>query len=187
MSEEETETTPIPDPDRNEAPHERRRRAVEALRFELEKGADPGTLAALRRMNPSSPPPAFFRVMARSLDELLPKNEQLRLEVESRWAVVAQAMAMAIGPGKRGTSLLSRTSFGEALADADVAEMRVLRLLDASADQRADLLRGVVHQLVSKAQDFDPGDIAELVLTQGDAQERARRHIARSFYRHHEA
>ena len=166
------------------AAHSSRKSALEALRHALEQVADPGTLAALRRMDPACPPPAFFRLMAASLDDILPPDGQARDLAETSWALVSQAMAMATG-GRRGSSLLGRVPFGQALAQAGVAEMRLLRLLNASGEQRHALVRGVVHQLVSAGQTFDPSQLADLVLARDDdAEERARRSIARQFYRH---
>jgi hypothetical protein len=158
-------------------PEPPRHRAVAALRRVLDD-SDPGTLAALRRADPASPPAAFYRVTVTVLDDHLPEDGQRRAAEEARWSVVVSAMANAAG-------LLARVPFGEALAKAGVAEMRVLRLLEAQDTQLPDLVRHVVHQLVQKAQPFDPNDLADLVLTAGT--ERAsepRRRIARSFYRH---
>jgi CRISPR type I-E-associated protein CasB/Cse2 len=157
----------------------RRHRAVAALGRALQpERADPGTLAALRRADPASPPPAFYRVTVDVLDEHLPEAGPLRDALEIRWAVVVSAMANAQG-------LLARVPLGEALARAGVAEMRVLRLLEAQDTQLADLVRHVVHQLVQKGQPFDPDDLADLVLTGGtDRAQEPRRRIARSYYRH---
>jgi CRISPR system Cascade subunit CasB len=166
---------------------ERRTRAVQRLRYSIEKESDPGTLAALRRMRPELPPPVFFRITIDKdgsgiLDDVLPRDPEARLEAESLWALVTQAMAMAVS---HGTSLLSRTSLGEALARADVAELRVLRLLNARGDQRFSVVRGIVHQLVARGERFNPEDLAHLLLSDEDGAEPTRRRIASSFYRHH--
>lgn len=157
----------------------RRHRAVAALGRALNpKHADPGTLAALRRADPTSPPAAFYRVTVAVLDEYLPEAGPVRDALEGRWVIVVSAMANAAG-------LLARVPLGEALARAGVAEMRVLRLLEAQDSQLPDLVRHVVHQLVQKAQPFDPSDLADLVLTAGtERAQEPRRRIARSFYRH---
>lgn len=99
----------------------------------------------------------------------------MRDALETRWAVVARELARA------GDVLLAPVRLGEALARAGVAEMRVLRLLEARDAQLYDVLRTVVHQLVSKGQPFDPLQLAKLVV-RGD--EHIRRAIARDFYRH---
>jgi hypothetical protein len=155
-------------------------RAVAALRRVLE-ASNPGTLAALRRAGWTSPAAAFYCVTAGVLDEHLPEAGRRRDALEARWAVVISAMATA------HDLLDERVALGEAFAKANVAEMRVLRLLDAHDAQLADLVRNVVHQLVQKAQPFDPNDLADLVLTDGTERARdPRRRISRSFYRHAE-
>jgi predicted HD phosphohydrolase len=95
-------------------------------------------------------------------------------------------MAIALGSNPERGGLLGGPSFGEALARANVAELRVLRLLDAEPDQLADLLRHSVRQLVSHGQPFDPREIADLV-TDPRRADGARRTIARNFYRHLDA
>ena len=113
---------PVPPP--TGAPAERpRHRAVAALQRVLQ-ASDPGTLAALRRANWTSPPAAFYRVTVDVLDEHLPGAGGRRDALEARWAVVVSAMATA-------KYFLVRVPLGEALARAGVAEMRVLRLLEA--------------------------------------------------------
>lgn len=172
-----TEPEPIASPPIEATPWSKRQRAVGALRRSLE-ASDPGTLAALRRANPASPPPAFYRVTVDALDEVLSEGGPRRSAEEVRWAVVVSAMANAEG-------LLARVPLGEALAHAGVAEMRVVRLLEGHGEQLADLVRNAVHQLVQKAQPFDPNDLADLVLSDGEAWEQEpRSRIARSFYRH---
>ncbi len=155
-----------------------RREGVARLRRALEN-ADPGTLAALRRFGGDSlPPPAFYHLTVGILDEQLEglAESKLRDEVDSQWAVLASAMASAQG-------FLGNVPLGEAMAKAGVAEMRVLRLLEANANQLPDLVRNIVHQLVQKGQPFDPNDLANLVLArEGDKSPRST--IARSFYRH---
>lgn len=161
-----------------------RARALSALRHALQR-ADAGVLARLRRTDTSSPPPDFFRVSVDVLDELLPAKGERRDQEESRWAVIVQAMASALGTSPGTGGLLGGVPFGQALARAGIAEMRVLRLLEASDDQRPDLIRQVIHQLVSKGQPFSPTELADLVLDrEPERAERARRQIARNFYRH---
>jgi CRISPR system Cascade subunit CasB len=149
-----------------------RARVLAALRHTIE-AADPGTLAALRRAKPADPPAAFYRITVDLLDDDLPEAGPHRKAQEDRWVVVVAAMASAVG-------FMAKVPLGKALADAGVTEMRVTRLLEARDSQLADLVRNVVHQLVQKAQAFDPSDLANLVLSDSDE---PRRSIARSFYR----
>lgn len=140
---------------------------------------DPGTLAALRRANSASPPPAFYRVAVTVLDEHLAhfaESGPRRDEIESQWTVIVSAMASAQG-------FLASVPLGEALANAGVTEMRFRRLLEASSAQLPELVRNVVHQLVQKGQPFDPNDLADLILARDDDRS-PRRKLARSYYRH---
>lgn len=150
-----------------------RRRAVGRLRRAIEN-ADPGTQAALRRIrSPDDRPAAFFRVAVDILDEVLPADGPHRDRVEGRWAILASAVANADG-------FLGTTPLGKALADANVAEMRVVRLLEAGDATLGDMVRNIVHQLTQRGQPFDPNDLADLVLSTSPE---PRRRIARAFYR----
>jgi CRISPR type I-E-associated protein CasB/Cse2 len=167
-----------------ESRHTARLRSLRALQWLL-KRADAGTLARLRRGDSRSPPPDFFRVSVDLLDEVLPEKGERRDREESRWAVLVSVIAIALGTTPQTGGLLGSVPFGRALARAGVAEMRVLRLLEADDDQIAALVRHLVHQLVSKGQPFSLNDLADLVLDNGTERcERARRSIARDFYRH---
>lgn len=171
-----TDSAPLPT---ETAPKRLTRRELVANLRGVLAHADPGTLAALRRADPASPPPAFYRVAVAVLDEHLANfaaSGPRRDEIESRWTIIVSAMASAQG-------FLDSVPLGDALANAKVTEMRVLRLLEASAAQLPELVRNVVHQLVQKGQRFDPNDLADLVLAD-DEDRGPRRRIARSFYRH---
>jgi CRISPR type I-E-associated protein CasB/Cse2 len=170
-------------PAKDESHHDKRRRVLGALRHRLQR-ADPGELSSLRRSEPASPPPAFFRIAVDLLDDVLPPQGPRRDALESRWALLAKVIATALGTSPSTGGLLGNVPFGEALARADVAEMRLLRLLEAHEGQLDDLVRQVVAQLASKGQPFSINDLADLVLDHGsDHAESARRRIARSFYR----
>lgn len=172
-----TETSPSPTPAEGEATlAEKRRRVIGALRHAIME-ADAGTVAALRRMDPDSPAPAFYRLATALLDGIAPASGPPRDEAERRWAVIARAIAI-------GEGMLGGVRFGAALALAKVAELRVLRLLEARGGQLADALFGVLHQLASKGQVWSPYDVAALVLSDGGPdQETVRRSVARDFYR----
>ena len=138
-------------------------------------------------MDPEEPSEKFFRFSVALLDELLPEKGKWRREQENRWAVVVKLMALALGTSPREGGLLADVPLGQALAKANVSEMRVLRLLDARNEQLAELSRHIVHQLVSKGQPFRIDDFADLLLSRGEAAENARREIASSYYRHQDA
>ena len=165
-------TNAAPEPTEAEPKRLTRRDLVAKLRGALEH-ADPGTLAALRRAKPTSPPAAFYRLATSVLDEHLARvaeNGSCRDDLESKWTVILSAMATGLG-------LLAAVPLGEAL------EMRVLRLLEAQPGQLPELVRTAVHQLVQKGQPFNPNDLADLVLARDDDRG-PRRNIARSYYRH---
>jgi len=146
-----------------------------ALRVALK---DPGTLAALRRADPDDPPPAFFRSTVGLLDRVSRGSGPARDDLERRWAGIAAALAA-------GESMLGNVPLGAALARAGVAEMRLLRLLQAHDGSLLHAVRATVHQLVSKGQPFDPRDVVHLILSEGTAKEESvRRNIARQYYRH---
>lgn len=154
-----------------------RRETVAKLRWAVEN-ADPGTLAALRRWSGDSlPPPAFYHLTVGILDEDLADfaESKFRDDLDARWAVIASLMARAKG-------FLKEVPLGEAMAKAGVAEMRLLRLLEANEQQLPDLVRNVVHQLVQKGQSFDPNDVANLLLDR-EEQKVPRSRIARFYCR----
>ncbi len=167
---------PAPTPIVTAAAKPTRRELVAKLLGAL-KHADPGTLAALRRFKADGlPPAAFYRLTVAMLDDSFPTAGPYRDDLERRWAVIIAAMANAQG-------FLGNVPLGKAMAEAKIAEMRLLRLLEANAEQLPNLVRNVVHQLVQKGQSFDPNDLANLVLARDDDRD-PRTHIARSFYRH---
>lgn len=154
------------------------RRAVEAFREKL-KHTDPSTLAALRRAAGSdAPPPAFYRFAGGVLEEIyerLPDQGDWRDDFDARWSIVVSAMANA-------KDFLGHLPLGQALAEANVAELRVLRLLEAEGAQLPNLVRTMVHQLVQRGQPFDPIHLAWLVLEPDN--DEPRRRIARDYYRY---
>lgn len=136
-----------------------------------------GDRAALRKLTPGAlHHPAFWKLSTGVLQSALPTDERARAFAEQRWAViVAVAAAATHSPSTR---------LGSALARADVAEVRLTRLLRARGEQLPDAVRTLAHQLVAAAAPFDLADLAWLVLSEdrGD-EERARQQIARDYYR----
>ena len=160
----------------NQRDHQTVRRLQRAL-----DAADPGTVASLRRAQPNDPPAAFFRLATTALDDSFPKAGELRARAEERWVVVLAAMAQAL-------PLLNATRLGDALALAEISEMRVLRLLQTHEAVLWNAVRTVVQQLVARGIGFDPTDVASLVFDDGGPFEQdTRRDIARRFYRYHNA
>lgn len=137
----------------------------------------PGDVAALRRLGPRrSDCAAFWRVLAQH-PEAIPYEGPVRDDLESRWACILRAMATLAGQHDPSQPL------GRALANADVSEPRVLRLLSASGANLADVVRVLSHHLASKAVPVNQVDLAALVLSDGGPnEERVRRRIARSYF-----
>lgn len=151
-------------------------RALYALLAALK---EPGTRAAFRRIDPESPPPAFYRVIGPLLDaDGAPASGAFRDELERRWAAIAGTLAV-------GADCFGSERLGGALAAAAVAEMRLLRLLKAHDEALYQAVRTAIHQLASRGQRFEPREVATLILSDRNPQEEAvRRNIARQFYRH---
>lgn len=144
----------------------------------LEKQLSPGDVAALRRLDPDDPTaPAFFKAAAAVLDDVLPTREDTRADAERRWAVILCAMALTNGIHRFGRPL------GAALAAAGFPELRLTRLLRARGDQVSPTVRAAAQFLASKAEPFDPVDLARVVLSEGRTdEEKVRRAVARSYF-----
>lgn len=167
-------TEPNPHPDTSETPARRGLRGLVDRLVKVLARSSPGDVATLRRLDPADPScPAFWKITLGHIDSpaypLSPLQEQ-------RWAVVLSGLARSgelHRPGRRA---------GEAMA-AVISEARFVRLLRANGERLWDELRHVTHQLSSKGEPFDWGDLAELVLTDGgEKAESVRRSLARDFY-----
>jgi CRISPR system Cascade subunit CasB len=133
-----------------------------------------GPLAELRRIDPKQAAwgqPALHRLLAHYVPE-----EWLRGDGMSRWALLIHLLALAAPDHNRGGR-----SLGRALFAADYSEGRLTRLLEASAEDFADVLPRMVRFLVAKGERFDPHELADLVLWRGT--ERGRMRIAQEYYR----
>ena len=136
-----------------------------------------GDLAGLRRMDPRSPHPAFFKIEALLLEPELPGEADSLAELETRWAAVVAGLARLGGLHQSGRRL------GQALANADYSELRFIRLIRASADQLADELPALARFCVAKGIPVDWSGAAFLVLSAGrPSEEPVRRHISRDYY-----
>lgn len=135
-----------------------------------------GDQSALRKLTPHTlDQPAFWKLSTSTLANALAESGALRAAQEQRWAVVIAVAAGAFHSPK--------LRLGTALAKANVAEMRVTRLLRARGEQLADAVRSTTHQLIAAAVPFDLADLAWLVLSEDrDDEDRARQQIARDYY-----
>lgn len=135
----------------------------------------PGDRAELRRLNPASPDRAvFWRVMA----QYGPADHELSEEEERRWAIVLSGMARL--PHQQGRRL------GRVLAEAGFPEQRLEHLLRAEGvKELAPAVRRLAQFLKAKNQPIDWCALAGLILAADPEKiERARRAIARDYYRH---
>src|SRR5579875_3457351 len=110
----------------------------------IDQRLSPGDVAALRRMRVDEiSAPVFWRIAASELADSLAGDGPRRDELERRWAAILQAMAEMRGMHDPHSSL------GAALAEAEVAEQRVLKLLRASDDALLDAVRVLAHYLAT--------------------------------------
>jgi CRISPR type I-E-associated protein CasB/Cse2 len=139
--------------------------------------ADPGTRAELRRLTPDDPGgPAFWRIVVRHLDRELPVGDQ-RDQALRQWAAILRALAQLHALHNSSHRL------GTVLAEADISELRVNKLLRTSGDRLFDQVRAVSHQLVSAGVSVDVTGFARLVLSDDKPNERAiRQGIANDYY-----
>lgn len=150
---------------------------VGSIASAIEKVLSSGDVAALRKLSPEDPScAAYWRLMSMN-PGLLPQVGEGREDIERRWASVLQAMATLAGLHNL------RIPLGRALAEAGVAEQRLLRLLRASGPSLADAVRITAHHLAQKAVSSNHLELAQLVLSDGGPNEdTVRRRIARSYY-----
>jgi CRISPR system Cascade subunit CasB len=155
------------------------RQVISRLAVAMDRELSPGTVAALRKLDPSSfGNPAFWHVVTQYLGDQLPAGGEGRDAAERRWAAVLCGMATTAGLNRPGRSA------GEALADAGYSELRFDRLLRATGDRLHVGLRAAGHFLASKGEHADWTDLARLALTEGSERtESARRTLARTYYR----
>ena len=150
---------------------------VGSIATAIDKALSPGDVAALRRLAPDDASCAAYWRLVTMHPGLVSETGPLRDEVERRWACILQAMATMAGLHSPSAPL------GRAMAEADVAEQRLLRLLRASSSSLADAVRVTAHHLAQKAVPSNHLELAQLVLSDGGPNEDAvRRRIARSYY-----
>lgn len=138
-----------------------------------------GDRAQLRRLRPGElQPPPFWRlstsVLAREFDGL---GEDSSSKREAAWGLIASAMA------RSGMPFDGKRRLGQGLAEANVSELRLLRLLRSDVSQLPAQAHSLVQILASKGQPIHWIDFARLVLSTGRSDhERARRQIARDYF-----
>jgi CRISPR type I-E-associated protein CasB/Cse2 len=132
-----------------------------------------GDVAALRRLEPSAPGgSAFWRLVP---EQVIVETGLPTEEAERRWGVIVSSLALAGGRHRL------RARLGEALAQVGLSEGRLDRLLRARGPRLHDEVRIAARRLDTRARDADWTEVARLVLDEDD--ERARRNVARDYYR----
>ncbi len=148
---------------------------VGTLATRIERGLDPGDVAALRRLDPERPhATAFWWLLVGTIyPEESPPQRQLQ-----RWARLLALMAQAAGLHRPDRS------FGQALAEAGFSELRFERLLRANEENLWPYLRRAVGYLAAGGHAFDQVELARLVLTwDSERRERLLLSLAENYYR----
>lgn len=167
-------------PDTNQSYVDRVASALGSIAHDIDDGRmSAGDQAALRRGWETGPGPALWRL---AIYRLEPVGLARSVDEERRWAVIAAGLVETRGLPRGGLR------FGQAAAEAGVAEMRMLRLLRGHDATLHHSLRGVVSQCAHAGYGFNWLGAALLVLFDGTAgHTRACRSIARDYYRAHAA
>lgn len=140
-----------------------------------------GSLAELRRMNPDEPDaPAFWQLAAkRELSGVL--------DEERKWALVIHGIALMTFNTRNAHD---GTPVGRALFEggdrnrenAFYSDFRLNRLLKARGSTLRTLLTELFHMMGSAGQPFNWIEMASFILNEGDAAEKSRYEIARTYY-----
>ncbi|PWR18801.1 hypothetical protein [Zavarzinia compransoris] len=138
--------------------------------------ADPGELAALRRLAGGKPSLAYWRVMAECR-----VDEDLRTEGrEALWPPILAALAQIAPLGEGGQPL------GRVLAETGYAEARLLRLLRADATSVGDEIGTVARWLAAKGVRARGYELADFALSRLNADagslDRAASAIAKAYF-----
>lgn len=139
-----------------------------------------GDRAQLRRLRPDRPDAAAFWALLAQVVEAVdaaPREPAAVVEWERRWAVTVRCVA------EMAELHTSSRPLGSALADAQVAPERVVRLLRSRAPGLFDEIRRVGQLVLRAGVRLDLGDLAELLRNdEGSRADDVRRKIARGYY-----
>lgn len=126
--------------------------------------ADPGTRAALARLDPEAMRPHQIAALSRALIEAGLSPETWYPSTWKRWALVAHGMALA-GHDHKG-------HIGSQLATAGVAEARVTKLLVSRGDAFLQIVPRLLRLLASKQVKPNWYELSQLI-QKNDAKESA--------------
>lgn len=125
--------------------------------------ADPGTRAALARLDPNAMRPHQIAALARALIEAGLSPDTWQPATWKRWALISHGMALA-GHGKG--------SLGKQLADAGVSEPRVTKLLVSRGHSFLQIVPRLLRLLASKQVQPNWYTLSELI-RKNDSQDTA--------------
>jgi CRISPR system Cascade subunit CasB len=131
--------------------------------------ADPGTRAALARLDPDAMRPHQMAALSRALIQAGLSPDTWHPSTWKRWALVAHGMALAGHDGKGRV--------GHQLATAGVAEARVTKLLVSRGDSFLQIVPRLLRLLASKQVKPNWYDLSKLI-HKNDAKEAADREEA---------
>ncbi|MGE4554056.1 MAG: type I-E CRISPR-associated protein Cse2/CasB [Desulfovibrionaceae bacterium] len=140
-------------------------------------------LAELRRLNPASPPAAFWRLLADKVPRWLCHDDT----AERAWGVVMQGMAI-MGPGGHAPGIILGKALRQVVrklgANSERAvESRLWKLLNSRGEPLEDQVRLMARFLDSKEQCVDWLGLTQLLLARSEAErDRVCRNLARTFY-----
>lgn len=117
--------------------------------------ADPGTRAALARLDPEAMRPHQIAALSRALIQAGLSPETWQPSTWKRWALVAHGMALAGHDGKG--------RIGSQLATAGVAEARVTKLLVSRGDAFLQIVPRLLRLLASKQVKPNWYDLSKLI------------------------
>jgi CRISPR system Cascade subunit CasB len=117
--------------------------------------ADPGTCAALARLDPEALRPHQIAALSRALIQAGLSPETWQPSTWKRWALVAHGMALAGHDGKG--------RIGSQLAAAGVAEARVSKLLVSRGDAFLQIVPRLLRLLASKQVKPNWYDLSKLI------------------------
>lgn len=148
-----------------------------ASHLQTSRSLGAGDLAELRRMDPHSPGPAYFKLEGLVLDDQLPGDEAERVDLETRWAAIIVGLALL------GDLHCPPRRLGTALAEAQYSEVRFAKLIRADAERLTDELPMLARFLAARGVAADWTSAARLILSADRPDyERHRRNLARDYY-----
>jgi CRISPR system Cascade subunit CasA len=165
-----------------EDPREEYKKVAEGLSFHVNR-LELGERAALRKVDPEVPKVRPALDVLKLVRDALPEDPEEAHQAEAKWLFLASLMAYAPDLGT------SYTALGTTLHNLDTSDTRVEKLLRAEGESLRQRIREVVTQIKSKSNVTTPkarinwGELAVLLIAPEPLVKRAKKDIARAFYR----